>query len=169
MATTTNNGWTTPDDTDLVKDGALAIRDLGDAIDTSVGNLLWENYTPVFTNFTLGNGTLNFTYVQTGKTVHVRGLITLGSTSVVTGSIIIRLPINLAISLAGPVLGNARYSDVSGSAFVGTLIAASSSDFNCTIANVGATYPTISTTSATIPFTWTTNDSINVYLTYQGV
>jgi hypothetical protein len=29
MATTTNFGWTTPDDTDLVKDGAAAIRTLG--------------------------------------------------------------------------------------------------------------------------------------------
>jgi hypothetical protein len=35
MANTTNFGWETPDDTDLVKDGALAIRTLAGAIDTS--------------------------------------------------------------------------------------------------------------------------------------
>ncbi len=35
MATTTNYGWETPDDTDLVKDGAAAIRTLGSAIDTT--------------------------------------------------------------------------------------------------------------------------------------
>ena len=35
MATTTNFGWDTPDDTDLVKDGAAAIRTLGNSIDTS--------------------------------------------------------------------------------------------------------------------------------------
>lgn len=35
MANTTNFGWETPDDTDLVKDGAAAIRTLGSAIDTS--------------------------------------------------------------------------------------------------------------------------------------
>jgi hypothetical protein len=39
MATTTNYGWTTPDDTDLVKDGASAIRTLGSSIDTSVKSL----------------------------------------------------------------------------------------------------------------------------------
>lgn len=39
MATTTNFGWTTPDNTALVKDGALAIRTLGSAIDTSMGDL----------------------------------------------------------------------------------------------------------------------------------
>ena len=35
MATTTNYGWTTPDDTALVKDGAAAIRSLGTSVDTT--------------------------------------------------------------------------------------------------------------------------------------
>lgn len=39
MATTTNFGWTTPNDTDLVKDGAAAIRTLGNGIDTSMMDL----------------------------------------------------------------------------------------------------------------------------------
>jgi hypothetical protein len=39
MATTTNYSWTTPDDTDLVKDGAAAIRTLGTSIDTTTKNL----------------------------------------------------------------------------------------------------------------------------------
>ena len=39
MATTTNFGWTTPDNTGYVKDGALAIRTLGSAIDTSMVDL----------------------------------------------------------------------------------------------------------------------------------
>lgn len=39
MATTTNYGWTTPDDTALVKDGAAAIRSLGTSIDTTTKNL----------------------------------------------------------------------------------------------------------------------------------
>jgi len=38
MPTTTNYGWTTPADTDLVKDGAAAIRTLGTAIDTTTYN-----------------------------------------------------------------------------------------------------------------------------------
>jgi hypothetical protein len=40
MATTTNYGWTTPDDTALVKDGAAAIRTLGSSIDTSLNTAL---------------------------------------------------------------------------------------------------------------------------------
>jgi hypothetical protein len=39
MATTSAFGWETPDDTDLVKDGAAAIRTLGNSIDTSMSEL----------------------------------------------------------------------------------------------------------------------------------
>lgn len=51
MATTTNYGWTTPDDTALVKDGASAIRTLGSSVDTSLKTvsdgrgLVWLNTT----------------------------------------------------------------------------------------------------------------------------
>ena len=38
MATSTNYGWAEPDNTSLVRDGAQAIRTLGDAIDTSLWN-----------------------------------------------------------------------------------------------------------------------------------
>lgn len=39
MPTTSNFGWTTPADTDLVKDGASAIRTLGNGVDTSMAQL----------------------------------------------------------------------------------------------------------------------------------
>lgn len=39
MANTTNFGWETPDDTDLVKDGASAMRTLGNSIDASFVDL----------------------------------------------------------------------------------------------------------------------------------
>lgn len=39
MATTTNYGWTTPDNTAYVKDGASAIRTLGSSVDTSLFSL----------------------------------------------------------------------------------------------------------------------------------
>lgn len=39
MPTTSNFGWTTPADTDLVKDGAAAIRTLGNGVDTSMAQL----------------------------------------------------------------------------------------------------------------------------------
>ena len=64
MATTTNYGWTTPDDTALVKDGAAAIRTLGSSVDTTVkalspgttsGDL--DYYTSATTKARLAKGT----------------------------------------------------------------------------------------------------------------
>jgi hypothetical protein len=52
MGTTTNNGWPTPVATDLVKDGWEAIKDLGDAIDTTLGV-----YAPSTSGLTLLNTT----------------------------------------------------------------------------------------------------------------
>jgi hypothetical protein len=65
MATTTNYGWTTPNDTDLVKDGAAAIRTLGSSVDTTtkalnpsttLGDIEYRSST-ANTNTRLGIGT----------------------------------------------------------------------------------------------------------------
>lgn len=55
MATTTNFGWDTPDDTDYVKDGAAAMRTLGSSIDTSMGDLLGGTTGQVLTKNTNAN------------------------------------------------------------------------------------------------------------------
>lgn len=39
MATSPNYGWSEPDDTSFVKNGALAMRTLGNAIDTTVKSI----------------------------------------------------------------------------------------------------------------------------------
>jgi hypothetical protein len=65
MATTTNFGWTTPDNTDLVKNGALAIRTLGSAIDTSLVSLKGGTTSQVLSK---GSGTdLDFTWTTPGS------------------------------------------------------------------------------------------------------
>jgi hypothetical protein len=74
MATTTNYGWTTPDDTALVKDGAAAIRTLGSSVDTTtkalnpsttLGDIEYRSST-ANTNTRLGIGT-------TGQVLAVSG------------------------------------------------------------------------------------------------
>ena len=74
MATTTNYGWTTPDDTALVKDGASAIRTLGSSVDTTtkalnpsttLGDIEYRSST-ANTNTRLGIGT-------TGQILSVSG------------------------------------------------------------------------------------------------
>jgi hypothetical protein len=63
MATTTNFGWVTPDNTDLVKDGAAAIRTLGSSIDSTMGELKGGTTGQVLSKTT---GTdMDFTWVTT--------------------------------------------------------------------------------------------------------
>jgi hypothetical protein len=42
LATSPNYSWREPDDSDYVKDGALAMRELGDDIDSTMDKM--ENY-----------------------------------------------------------------------------------------------------------------------------
>jgi hypothetical protein len=56
MANTTSFGWETPDDTDLVKDGALAIRTLGEAIDTSFKGVAINAQTGITYTVVLADG-----------------------------------------------------------------------------------------------------------------
>ena len=74
MATTTNYSWETPDDTDLVKDGAAAIRTLGSSIDTTtkalnpsttLGDIEYRSAT-ANTNTRLGIGTTGQILTVTG-------------------------------------------------------------------------------------------------------
>lgn len=53
MATTTNFGWTTPDDTALVKDGASAIRSLGTNVDSALAQLTLNAQTGTTYTFVL--------------------------------------------------------------------------------------------------------------------
>lgn len=62
MPTTSNFGWTTPADTDLVKDGAAAIRTLGNGIDTSFLDLKGGTTDQVLAKNS--NSDLDFKWVQ---------------------------------------------------------------------------------------------------------
>jgi len=66
MATTTNYSWATPDDTDLVKDGAAAIRTLGSSIDSTV----FEGVTQAILNVQTGT-TYTLVLADAGKTIDI--------------------------------------------------------------------------------------------------
>jgi len=139
MATTTNYGWTTPNDTDLVKDGAAAIRTLGSSVDTTtkalnpsttLGDIEYRSAT-ANTNTRLGIG-------STGQVLTVAGgvptwatsddanaiqnalLTTTGDTIYASGA---STPARLGIGSTGQVLtvaaGIPSWATPAASAFVG--------------------------------------------------
>ena len=73
MATTTNFGWTTPDDSSLVKDGAAAIRTLGQSIDTSMMDLEGGTTGQVLSK--ASNADMDFTWVTTDDTNAIQNAI----------------------------------------------------------------------------------------------
>jgi hypothetical protein len=173
MATTTNYGWTTPDDSDPFKLGASAIRTLGSNIDTTAANTwkAWSAYTPTFSGFTPGNATLSFAFAQIGKTVHVRGAVTLGSTSVMTGPLDVSLPVtSVAYSLAH-VFSYASFYN--GSAFnQGFALSISNANFvRLSVMNTGGTFASASDVSTSTPFGaggWSSGRQFFFTMTYQA-
>ena len=83
MATSPLFGWEEPDDTDLVKDGAAAIRTLGNAIDTSMGDLLGGTTGQILSKNS--NTNMDFTWITNDvgdiTAVNVTSPITGGGTS----------------------------------------------------------------------------------------
>jgi hypothetical protein len=73
MANTTNFNWETPDDTDLVKDGAAAIRTLGSSIDTSLIDLKGGTTGQVLSKNS--NTDMDFTWVVTDDTNAIQNAI----------------------------------------------------------------------------------------------
>lgn len=70
MATTTNYGWTTPDNTALVTDGASAIRTLGSAIDTTLYSFFnWKQI--VSATYATATSSSVTTYADSGLTATI--------------------------------------------------------------------------------------------------
>jgi hypothetical protein len=101
MPTTSNFGWTTPADTDLVKDGAAAIRTLGNGIDTSLLDLKGGTSGQVLSKNS--NTDLDFAWVAQDDSNAIQNalLTTTGDTIYASGA---STPARLGIGTSGQVL-----------------------------------------------------------------
>ena len=129
----------------------------------------YQSYTPTWTSLTVGNGTQAFSYTQVNKMVHVFGRITFGSTTSISSTPLFTLPVNRAdANLA--VLGTATLGDSGTGTYAGYPLSTAAN--NCYMFRidhtVGATVLEGAVT-ATSPFTWVTNDFIQINLMYPGV
>ena len=126
-------------------------------------------YTPTFTNFTLGNGTVTASYVQVQKMVQVSVTITFGSTSSMTGQISVSKPVTGAGGGAlNTYVGVARLADSGTGVRMAAIRNDSTGSVSVRALDVSATYPTEVNVSSTVPFTWTTNDQLLLSFVYEA-
>ena len=127
----------------------------------------YTSFTPTWTGLTLGNGTQNFRYVRLGKFVHIVGQLTFGSTTAVTGNVYFNDPVT-SNQPSVTVTGTAWLVDSGGGNVVGIVLQGSGIQIIQTT-NVAGTYPGNTAFTATVPFTWSVNDQINVNIVYEAV
>ena len=119
----------------------------------------WEDFTPSFTGFTLGDGTLsNFQWRRVGDSLQMKGRIALGSTSAVTGAIRIAYP----NGYTSPVVGGDTF--VASPVWLYDIGTTTNRQLGRTVIEptnlgVGTTTGAISSTS---PFTWAAGDIIDI-------
>lgn len=132
----------------------------------SAGMSAWSSHSPAWTNLSVGNGTEDHTYYQDGPTVHIRGSLTFGSTTSISGTVRVALPVTPKSSTW--FVGHVRGQDASdsfkryvGSIEVNTAVWGSTAQF---------TFPGGAEMTSTHPFgtAWTTSDLLTYDLTYEA-
>ena len=132
---------------------------------------VWKTWTPTWTNLTVGNGTVVARYVQIGDTVIAYLSIVLGSTSAVSGTVSVTLPVNEASTYASDgseAVGQVQFIDATSTDPVGRVALFTSNRVVIQVYNASATYTAVSNLSSTVPFTWTTSDAIFTQFTFEA-
>ena len=101
MATTTNFGWDTPDDTDYVTDGAAAMRELGQDIDTTLVDLKGGTTGQVLSK--ASNTDMDFTWVAQDDSNAIQNAIVDAKGDLIAASAA-DTPARLAVGTDGQVL-----------------------------------------------------------------
>lgn len=167
MPTTTNNGWSYPSSTDLVKDGATNFQTLATGIDTSTGKglIAWQSYAPTLSaGWANGNGIYTAYYCQIGKIVHVSILFQLGSTTTKGTGMAFTLPVTAKRAADVPIIA---YGNPAGSTTMFGGLLTTTLAYVYALGTAGAYIQTANVT-ATVPATWATGNTVSLAFTYEA-
>lgn len=110
----------------------------------------WVSYTPSWNNFTVGNATVTARRRWEQGSLHLRGVVTLGSTSSISGTLQQVIPDSLTTDAAG-ASGNATLNDQGTQVYSGSVNVPPSLTYFTFYSPTGLV-------NASTPFTWTTSD-----------
>ena len=133
---------------------------------------VWKDWTPTYSGITVGNGTVEARFVESGKLVVARFILILGSTSTVGSTGAVSLPVTAASFDVQNAAGLARFID--NSPFTTYL---GSTRIETTTSMRPLPYLVDSASSAplkeqgldsTTPFTWAVDDFLVMQVTYEA-
>ena len=133
----------------------------------------WSNYTPSYNGITVGNGTVVARYIQIGKMVNVYYSLTWGSTTSITGNLLlVTLPVSASSNYiqSSSYMGDAAYTKTGTAYYMGYCDWYSNQyGVRFKTVNAAGTYAVGNDTSTTAPSaTWASGDIWNFKVSYEA-
>lgn len=155
-------------DTSELASGAVTTAKLS----TSAGDpgAAGVSFTPSFTNFTLGNGSINYArYLKVGRIVVVDIRVILGSSSSMGTDPAINFPVTPRSLVAFAPIGDADLFNSGDNHYMGRCIYNNSTNFIIRALGVSGADIVTQVINSTTPFSsWGANDEINCHLVYEA-
>lgn len=132
----------------------------------------WTSWTPTLGNITVGSGTLACRYTRVGNTIYGIFYFKYGSGSSIGSGLTFTLPVTASAAhgaIDRYVIGQGVLNDNGGPVYAGVAVTNAST----TVANIlredaAGTSSNYQGVTASLPMTWTTNDSIAIPFTYEA-
>ena len=134
--------------------------------ESPAGHPIWFNYTPTWTNVTIGNATVDAKFAIHGRTVEGRIGFAFGGTTSISGNMTFSLPVTADVG-SGYDIGGAYIEDNAVAGYRGFLATGSTTTAQLTVANAAGTYATNTATGAAVPFAWASADFFRGYYRYN--
>lgn len=151
-------------DANIASSAAIAFSKVAGGTASALGAYL--SYTPSLVGITVGNGVIVGKYIQIGKHVHCYGSLTFGSSTSVTGTTTISLPVSASANYISDdsTIGQIGFIDTGNASYAGGIRVANSTTVRVLVWVANGTFLTDSGLSSVQPFTWGTGD----VLTWTG-
>jgi hypothetical protein len=164
---------------------SLSHSDLNDAVEAleakvAIGNTVlgvYQSYTPTASTWSPGNGTWTAAYCRVNNFVHAWGSFVFGSTSSITTTLYVGVPVNIEAGMVSPsssgsdfILGDCSFVSAAAPTvpYFGVACSNSATGLRLHLTNTASTYAGRSTPNGTTPFTWTTGDSFRFSVIYEA-
>jgi hypothetical protein len=126
----------------------------------------FTTFTPTFTNLTVGTGAVDFAYSIIGKMMTINGRLLFGSTTSITGNVLVTLP--ASATSARDCQGTLKIVDVGIANYGGYLtIISGSTNIFLLAAQVSGANVTYGLLNATTPHTWGSGDELAFSITVE--